>query len=175
MPTFLSRLRSALAPGEAFARPAEAKSSRTGPLIALSSQGRPVWSPRDYAAFAREGFIANPIAHRCIRLIAEAAASVPLDAEGGEAEAAGDLLMAPNPRQAGAALIEQLLLQLQIAGNAYLECVTLDGRPRELHVLRSDRMRVVPGPDGWPAAWDYTVGGRTVRFAAEEGTSPSCT
>ncbi len=172
MPTILSRLRSALAPGDAGVRPSEAKSSRTGPLIAFSSQGRPVWSPRDYAAFAREGFIANPIAHRCIRLIAEAAASVPLDAEGDAAAMARDLLATPNPRQAGAALIEQLQLQLQIAGNAYLECVTLDGRPRELHVLRSDRMRVVPGPDGWPAAWDYAVDGRSVRFQAGEGPSP---
>lgn len=175
MPTFLSRLRSAFAPGHTGARPDETKSSRTGPLIALSSQGRPVWSPRDYAAFAREGFIANPIAHRCIRLVAEAAASVPLEPGGPDAataSAAGHLLAAPNQRQAGAALIEHLLLQLQIAGNAYLECVTLDGRPRELHVLRSDRMRVVPGPDGWPAAWDYSVGGRSLRFQAGEGASP---
>ena len=26
-------------------------------------------------------------------------------------------------------------------------------------------MKVVPGPDGWPAAYEYAVGGRTVRFA----------
>src|SRR4051812_44101792 len=26
-------------------------------------------------------------------------------------------------------------------------------------------MRVVPGPDGWPAAYDYAVGAETVRFA----------
>ena len=175
MSTILSRLRSALAPGNGGVRPDEAKSSRTGPLIALSSQGRPVWSQRDYAAFAREGFIGNPIAHRCIRLIAEAAASVPLDVSGAETaavEAAGALLAGPNPRQAGPALLEHLHLQLQIAGNAYLECVSLDGRPRELYVLRSDRIRVVPGPDGWPAAWDYVVGGRSVRFDAGEGASP---
>ena len=164
MPTILSRLR------DAFARPSDTKASRTGPLIAMSSQGRPVWSPRDYAAFAREGFVTNPIAHRSIRLIAEAAASVPLDA--GDAEAAAALLAAPNPRQAGPALLEALHLQLHIAGNAYLECVTLDGVPRELHVLRSDRMRVVPGPDGWPAAYDYAVDGRSVRFQAGEGAAP---
>ncbi len=175
MSTILSRLQSAFAPGDDGARPAEAKSSRTGPLIAISSQGRPVWSPRDYAAFAREGFISNPIAHRCIRLIAEAAASVPLEAGGSDARTLADaaaLLAAPNQRQSGAGLIEQLHLQLHISGNAYLECVTLDGRPRELHVLRSDRMRVVPGPDGWPSAWDYVVGSRSVRFHAGEGASP---
>jgi HK97 family phage portal protein len=167
MPTILSRLRAA------FARPTDTKSSRTGPLIALSSQGRPVWTPRDYAGFAREGFMTNPVAHRSIRLIAESAASVPLDV-GGAAEAARyvqGLLAAPNPRQAGQSLLEALFLQLHIAGNAYLECVSLDGQPRELHVLRSDRVRVVPGPDGWPMAYDYAVGGGSVRFPVGEGAS----
>ena len=36
---------------------------------------------------------------------------------------------------------------------------------RELHALRPDRMKVVPGADGWPEAYEYSVGGRTVRFA----------
>ena len=35
---------------------AETKASTTGPLVALQSLGRPVWTPRDYAALAREGF-----------------------------------------------------------------------------------------------------------------------
>ena len=39
-------------------------------------------------------------------------------------------------------------------------------RVRELYALRPDRMRVVPGADGWPEAYDYSAGGRTVRFAA---------
>jgi HK97 family phage portal protein len=175
MSTILSRLRSAFAPGNAPPRPDDTKASRTGPLIALSSQGRPVWTPRDYAGFAREGFMTNPIAHRSIRLIAEAAASVPLDAAGADAETARRvtaLIAAPNPRQAGPALLEALFLQLILSGNAYLECVALDGNPRELHVLRSDRMRVVPGPDGWPEAYEYGVNGRAVRFHAAEGTSP---
>jgi HK97 family phage portal protein len=169
MPTILSRLR------DAFARPSDTKASRAGPLIALSSQGRPVWSARDFAGFAREGFMANPVAHRCIRLIAEAAAFVPLDAGGADDEAVGraqTLVAAPNPRLAGPALLEALFLQLHIAGNGYLECVALDGIPRELHLLRADRMRVVPGPDGWPEAYDYAVNGRSVRFPAGEAASP---
>ena len=47
-------------------RPAEAKASRTGPLIALSGSGRPVWTPRDYAALAREGYARNPVVHRAV-------------------------------------------------------------------------------------------------------------
>ena len=39
----------------------EAKASATGPLIVLETLGRPVWTPRDYEAFAREGFMQNAI------------------------------------------------------------------------------------------------------------------
>ncbi len=28
-------------------------------------------------------------------------------------------------------------------------------------------MKVIPGPDGWPEAWDYTVGGQSIRIAGE--------
>ncbi|MGL4242664.1 MAG: phage portal protein [Beijerinckiaceae bacterium] len=170
MPTLLTRLRAA------FARPAETKASRAGPLIALSSHGRPVWSGRDYGSFAREGFQTNPVAHRAVRMIADCAASVPLDVQCEDEDArqaAERLLATPNPRQAGQALLEAVFLHLAIAGNAYIECVALDGSPRELHALRPDRMRVAPGVSGWPEAYEYSAGGRSVRFAAGgEGPSP---
>ena len=56
----------------------EIKDSRAGPLIALTSAGRPRWTPRDYAHLADEGFGKNAVAYRCVRMIAEAAASTPL-------------------------------------------------------------------------------------------------
>jgi HK97 family phage portal protein len=42
------------------------------------------------------------------------------------------------------------------------------GLPGELHVLRSDRVAVVPGEDGWPVAYDYAVGSRRLRFAPRD-------
>jgi HK97 family phage portal protein len=51
--------------------------------------------------------------------------------------------------------------------------VTLDGRPQELHALRPDRVRIVPGPSGWPEAYDYVAGGRSLRFQdGGEGPPP---
>jgi HK97 family phage portal protein len=165
MPSILSRLWRAPAPPEQ-------KRSRAAPLIAIHGQSQAFWSGRDFASLSREGFEKNPIAHRAVRLVAEAAASVPLEAAGAGQAAAAALLKRPNPRQAGPALLEALHLQLILSGNAYLECVALDGAPRELFVLRSDRMRVTPGQDGWAESYDYTVGGRTIRFATAEGPSP---
>ena len=41
-------------------------------------------------------------------------------------------------------------------------------------MLRSDRVSVVPGPDGWPAAYDYAVNGRKHRFRMSDGAAPIC-
>ncbi len=38
---------------------------------------------------------------------------------------------------------------------------------RELHALRPDRVKVIPGPDGWPEAFEYAAGGAKVRIAGE--------
>ncbi|MFK8252238.1 phage portal protein [Ancylobacter terrae] len=157
--------------------PPDAKASRAGPLIALLSDYRPRWTPRDFAALAREGYARNAVAHRCVRLVAEAVASTPLGLfEAGHevpAHPLAVLLARPNPRTTGAALVEALASHLLLAGNAYVEAVIVGGQVRELHALRPDRMRVVPGDDGWPEAFDYTVGARTVRFLQGDEPVPA--
>ena len=150
-------------------RPREEKASRTGPLVALTLAGRAVWTPRDYASLAREGFERNAVAYRCVRMIAEAAASVPWLLYDGARELDEHpllrLLENPNPHESGADLFESWYGHLQVAGNSYMELVELDGTPRELYALRPDRMKVVPGHSGWPEAYEYSVDGRSVAFA----------
>lgn len=152
-------------------RPAEQKASRAARLIALESGGRARWTPRDYAALAREGYTRNAIVHRAVRLTAEAVGSLSFVLYDGASELTAhpllDMLARPNPRQDGPAFLEAIAAHLMLSGNAYVEAVSIDGAPRELYALRPDRVKVVPGPDGWPAAFDYTVGGNTVRFAQE--------
>lgn len=149
-------------------RAPEAKGSRAARLIAIESSGRARFTPRDYAALAREGFIKNAIVYRAVRLVAESAGSLSLLAYEGAQERdphpLTDLLARPNPRADGPAFLETIAAYLLLAGNAYIEAVALDGMPRELYALRPDRVRAVPGADGWPEAYDYTVAGRTVRF-----------
>ena len=158
-------------------RPAEQKATRTGRLIAFESGGRARWTPRDYAALAREGYTRNAIVYRAVRLTAEAVGSLSFALYDGDDELTAhpliDLMARPNPRQDGPGLLEAIAAQLLLSGNAYVEAVKVagEGSPRELYALRPDRMKVVPGPDGWPAAFDYTVTGRTVRFV-QEGAPP---
>jgi HK97 family phage portal protein len=155
----------------------EAKASRALQAVALYAGGRPVWTARDYGALAREGFQKNAVVHRAVRLVAEAAAALPLVLlERGRAASEHPLLgllARPNPRESGGRFLESVYGHLMVSGNAYVEAVSVDGLPRELHALRPDRMRVVPGADGWPAAYEYSVGAQAVRFPVPgEGLSP---
>ena len=153
------------------AAPAETKSTGLATLFALATAGPAHWSQKSYPALAREGFMRNPVAYRAVRMIAEAAASVPWIVSEGGAEAPDHplkgLLARPNPRQGGAEFLEALYGHLLISGNAFVEPVELGGTLRELHLLRPDRIRVVEGADGWPAAYEYRVGGALRRFAIE--------
>ena len=147
------------------------KASATGPLIALHSAGRALWTPRNYGALAREGYAGNVVGHRCIAMLAEAASSVPLslliDGKEAETHPLKSLLARPNGAQSGREFRGQLVAYLMLAGNAYAEMVQLDGSPRELFALRPDRMAVVPARSGWPEAYDYAVNGATVRLPRE--------
>ena len=157
-------------------RAPEQKASRTAQLIAFESGGRARWTPRDYAALTREGYVKNAIVYRAVKLVAENVGGCALLAEeGGETRDRHPLLdlpARPNPRQDGAQLLESVATHLMLAGNAYVEAVAVDGSPRELHVLRPDRMKLVPGADGWPEAYEYTVAGRTVRFEQAAALPP---
>lgn len=157
----------------------EQKASATGKVVAWQSGGRVAWSPRDVVSLTRSGFSGNPVGFRCVKLIAEAAAALPLVLQDGaqrfEVHPILALLRRPNTGQGRAELLEALYAQLLLSGNAYVEAVAGEsGAPLELHVLRSDRMSVVPGADGWPVAYDYSVGGKTHRFDATGPVSPIC-
>ena len=164
-------------------RPAATKASAAGHVAARalpSGAGRVAWTERDSGSLVRAGFLGNPIGFRAVRLVAEAAAAVPLVVAGAEGRYAAhpvlDLLSRPNTAQGCAAFLEALYGQILLSGNGYVEAVgggDAAGWPAELHVLRSDRMSVVPGADGWPVAYDYAVGGRSHRFAVGRA-SPVC-
>jgi HK97 family phage portal protein len=150
------------------------KSSAVGGLgetrgVWLMAPGAASWSGRRYDRFAEEGYRRNVIAHRCVRLVAEGAASMPWLLYEGEREVTQhpllDLLGRPNPLEGGTGLLENLYGFLLIAGNGWLEAVeNARGQVAELYALRPDRMTVVPGPRGWPRAYKYSVGGESHLF-----------
>ena len=150
--------------------------ARPGSALALiAGEGEARWTGRSYAALSREGFMKNPVAHRCVRLVSEAAASIAFLAYNSETERpehpALALMLRPNGAMTGADFLETLYGQLLLSGNAYVEAVAAGGRSSEraaeLHLLRPDRVSVVTGADGWPSAYDYRAGTRARRITLD--------
>ncbi len=132
-----------------------------GTLLAIEGLPRPVWTPREYATFARDGMMRNAIVYRSVRMISEAAASVPLLAYRGDHEVDDhpllELVTRPVPGNSEG-LLDGLYGYLLVAGNVYVKAVAAGGRLAGLHVLRPDRVRVLAASDGWPDGYEYTVG-----------------
>ncbi len=130
---------------------------------------------QSYQALARRGYGGNPVAHRCVRLVAEAAAAVPVVMMTPEGEAPDHplarLLARPNPLMPGAEFLETVYSHLALDGNAFIEVVTVAGAPRELYPIRPDRVRIETGRNGWPEAYlvDMGAGSRRLSLSGAPG------
>jgi HK97 family phage portal protein len=150
--------------------------STAGPITSSWHVGQPVWTPRRYDNLADEGYLKNAIGFRCVKMIAEAAASVPWLLYRGKAEVEShpllDLLARPAPMVGGQALFEAFFAYLMLEGNSYLEGVApFDNRPPlELWALRPDRMKVIPGDKGLPQGFRYEVNGQFLDWKVDQVT-----
>ena len=142
------------------------------PLVALANLPAGHWGRMDAGALMRDGYAGNAIVYRCVRMIAEAAASIPLVCDD---DAAGGLLAMPNPDEAGRVLLERLYADLQITGNAWAEAVTLTGdeTPKGLFALRADMVRAETNRQGGLIGWAVRLrrGERTIHRESD-GWSP---
>lgn len=119
--------------------------------------------PRGYEAQVRSGYVENPVAQRAVRLVSESADAAPL---------AGDKrgLALCNRSSAGQSLIETAAVHLLLHGNAYIQILCdAEGAPAELFALRPERVTVEPDTEGWPGAYLYRVGEKTMRIEAKDG------
>jgi HK97 family phage portal protein len=140
--------------GRALARPALSRGF--GTFIAGE------W-PRSYEGQVRDGYIGNPVAQRAVRLVAEGVASAPLTASDDNARA---LIAATS---GGQALIETLAIHLLLHGNGYVQLLCDPaGRVTEMFALRPERVSVEADARGWPMAFLYRVGEKTLRIPADQ-------
>ena len=117
--------------------------------------------PRSYEAQVREAYLRNPVAQRCVRLVAESVAWAPIFAS--EVRPGAVALLTP-------ALLEAVATQLLLHGNAYVQLLQdAEGLPAELFALRPERVTVEADGAGWPAAYSYKVGEARTRIPAKDG------
>ena len=112
-------------------------------------------APFEYNAAVRRGYIDNPVAQRAVRLVAEGIGGAPL------APSDPALAALVTATSGGQALLEAVAAYLLLHGNAYVQVIKdARGLPVELFALRPERVAVVPGDNGWPAAFTYEEAGR---------------
>ncbi len=176
----MARLTSWLGRARAAAPLQEKSYSATTAFMIPAAQA--VWMRRDISKFADEGYRRNVIAHRAVSMIATAAASVPWKLEERRARSSRmmeshpllTLLNTPNPLQGGTELCEALYAHRLIAGNSYLHAIGPKGAaPLELHVLRPDRVSIIPGQGGVPKAYRYSIDDRAMDIPVDAITGQS--
>jgi HK97 family phage portal protein len=120
-------------------------------------------APYNYDRAVRSAFLDNPVAQRAVRIVAEGVGSAPLKPVDVEARR---LVLATS---AGQSLLETLAAHLLLHGDGFVQIMRdAGGRPLELFALRPERVSVVPAPDGWPAAYRYKVGEKTLTIPLED-------
>lgn len=149
------------------------KASAAGPLIAVNVAHTPQFTPKRFDRLADEAYAKNVIAYLCVRLIADAVASLRWMIFSGDKEIEEHeikrLLKRQNPMTTGPRWWRELVAYHLLAGNAYLEAVGPgpEQPPIELWNLRPDRMKVIPGDQGMPEAYRYEVNGQIKDFPVD--------
>lgn len=119
--------------------------------------------PFDYNNAIRTGFLANPIAQRAVKIVAEGVGSAPLAHSD---PSLGKLISATS---AGQSLFETLASQVLLNGNGYVQIIKdAKHKPVELFALRPERVRIIAGNDGWPTAYEYRLGDKRMRIELED-------
>ena len=121
----------------------------------------------DYRKIAKEGYQENAIVFRCVNEIAHGASAIDLCVYQNDIKLDNhpliDLLDRPNPQFAGNEYFQALYSFLLLSGNSYAVYSLIGGQPKELHLLRPDRMKVIPSKTSIPDAYEYHIDGRVVK------------
>lgn len=138
------------------------------------------WTTKGYSQFVKEAYKKNVIANRCISLISRSAASVDWGlAQKDSKELLSnhpilDLLHHPNAMQGGAEFFEALYAYKILSGNAFILSINNGvGKIKELHLLRPDRVEVVPGKGNIPKKYVYKVNEREIIYPVDQVTGYS--
>jgi HK97 family phage portal protein len=129
------------------------------------------WTPLDYDKYAKESFMKNVIAFRCIDIVAKMAAMTKwdvYDTVGEERQIVTNskengYIKRPNPEESFNFLVYKIIAYIMINGNSFIRrLTTLTGTekkvPNELHVLVPSKMKISRNKDGSIESYIYNNG-----------------
>lgn len=155
-----------------------APEKKEAPQVMMSVTGAYHYRRDSYENYADDGYRKNAIVYRCVNEIANGAAAIPFKVYQGDIELEQHplytLLTKPNPQQAGVEYFQSLYSYLLLGGNSYAVMSEVGGTPRELYLLRPDRVRIKTSKTSIPSGYEYVIGGKTVKtYSADEETGKS--
>ncbi len=118
----------------------------------------------DYYELSDTGYKKNVIVFRCVQLISRALASVEWQTEqlldkpnsNDIANKMLDLIKKPNSQMYKTSFMEQAISHLLLSGNCYILAVKNESDvPTSLHLLRPDRINIIPGQRNLPLGYEY--------------------
>tara|TARA_Y100001937_G_scaffold55967_1_gene76965 strand:+ start:8697 stop:10907 length:2211 start_codon:yes stop_codon:yes gene_type:complete len=132
---------------------------------------------RRYREFAKDGYQENSITYRCINLIAVNASATKIDVFSGDNlldnHELVSLLNRPNPLQSGVEYFHSMISYLLIAGNSYMLRDKEIGIPKELYLLRPDRIEIRADSSMIPFAYRYKVDNKLINEYKVDAVSGS--
>ena len=139
-----------------------------------ASRGAPRWMGENHDAYSKEGFSKNAVVKRCIEMISQGVAAIPLELfKKSTNEEIEDpkhpllmLMNQPNPFQDKLQFFEELISFFYIDGNTFFNTVAGKDKkiPAELYVKNPKWMKLGISDDGLPRQWVYSNGQDTKTF-----------
>ncbi|MDR1034782.1 MAG: phage portal protein [Holosporales bacterium] len=128
-------------------------------------------SSTDYDDISENGYKKNVVVYRCVHMIARTIASVNwIMRKMNESHEIDEIIYKheilnlidrPNSNQYKTTFMEAAVSYLMLSGNCYVMAIRNGSdynKPVELHLLRPDRVRIIPGKSSVPDGYEYLVG-----------------
>ena len=153
--------------------------TKQAPVTVYNNVGYSTPKRDSFIQYAEEGYEENAVVYKCVNEIATGAASVEFNVFDEEIKLDNhpliNLLERPNPLQAGNEFFQSLYSYLLLSGNSYVLRTGPEHQPpKELHLLRPDRIKIEPSNTTIPKSYQYELSGEVVaKYPVDSETGAS--
>jgi HK97 family phage portal protein len=153
--------------------------TKQAPVTVYNNVGYSTPKRDSFIQYAEEGYEENAVVYKCVNEIATGAASVQFNVFDEEIKLDNhpliNLLERPNPLQAGNEFFQSLYSYLLLSGNSYVLRTGPENQPpKELHLLRPDRIKIEPSNTTIPKSYQYELSGEVVaKYPVDSETGAS--
>ena len=139
---------------------------KDAPRVIINKLNSYAGKHRKYQDFSKDGYEQNSIAYRSINLIANNASAVKINVYSGDDKLENheliSLLNRPNPLQSQVEFFHSMISYLLISGNSYMLRDKEFGIPKELYLLRPDRIEIKASSSMIPDYYCYKIDNKII-------------